>query len=271
MPATVSAFWFTKKLLRGSIGGDAFIQNMDDMLSAMIRCDRNHPSIFLWGMMNEGRSVKMLEKLNKTARIVDPTRPTCYAENHVDVGIKEGTIFMPDVAGLNYILEQYDKLHRDFPQLILINAECANGDKSFIGDLESQLKSSDKIKADLDYMDTRSWLAGSCIWCFHDYGSEYKPVWPIQTSGVVDVYRRYKEAAWMLKARWSNDPFIRIAGHWSWPGEEGKEREIRVWNNCEEVHLYLNGEEIPKSGEIVVTAQCESLKKGELFITVENR
>lgn len=243
------------------IGGDEFIENMDDMLKAMIRRDRNHPSIILWGMMNEGRSEKMFENLKITAHTSDPTRPACYAENHIDVGIKEGTLFIPDVAGLNYILDQYDQLHMDYPQLKLINLECSNGDNSIIGNLESQLKSSDKIKADLDYMDTRSWLAGSCIWCFHDYGTEYKPVWPIQTSGVVDVYRRYKEAAWMLKARWSKDPFLRIAGHWFWPGDEGKEREIRVWNNCEVVHLYLNGKEIPESGKNIWKA---AYQPGEL-------
>lgn len=231
------------------IGGDEFIQNMDDMMQAMIRRDRNHPSVFLWGMMNEGRSVKLFEKLGKTAQLFDPTRPTCYAENHIEEGIKAGTIFMPGVAGLNYDLQKYDQLHRDFPQLALINTECTNGDKSFIGNLESQLQAADKIKADLDYSDSRPWLAGACIWCFHDYGTEYKPVWPIQTSGVVDVYRRYKEQAWMLKARWSTEPFIRIAGNWWYPGNEGRTKEVRVWNNCDEVHLFLNGKEVPKSGE----------------------
>lgn len=229
------------------IGGEEFIQNMDDMMQAMIRRDRNHPCIFLWGMMNEGRSAKLFKKLGKTAQLLDPTRPTCYAENHIDEGIKQGTIFMPGVAGLNYDMDKYNRLHQDFPQLALINTECTNGDKSFIGNLESQLLAADKIKADLDYSDSRSWLAGACIWCFHDYGTEYKPVWPIQTSGVVDVYRRYKEQAWMLKARWSQEPFIRIAGNWWYPGDEGKIKEVRVWDNCDEVHLFLNGKEIPKS------------------------
>ena len=229
------------------IGGDEFMRHMNDMMAAMIKRDRNHPSIILWGMMNEGRSVKMFEMEGKTAELLDPARPTCYAENHIDVGLKEGTIFMPGVAGLNYMLEEYDQLHNDYPQLKLLNTECTNGDKCSIGDLPSQLKAADMIKNDLDYLESRNWMAGSCIWCFHDYASVYKPVRPVQTSGVVDIYRRYKEGAWMLKARWGEKPFIRIAGQWYWPGEEGKEREIRIWNNCDEVHLFLNGKEILKS------------------------
>ncbi|NIA29209.1 MAG: hypothetical protein GWP06_04750 [Actinobacteria bacterium] len=54
---------------------------------------------------------------------------------------------MPDVLGLNYNLKKYDDPHL--------------------------------IKNDLDFIESRSYLGGSCIWCFHDYGTEYKPVWPI--------------------------------------------------------------------------------------------
>ncbi len=232
------------------IGGDEFMNHMNDMMAAMIRRDRNHPSIILWGMMNEGRSAKMFEMEGKTAQLLDPTRPVSYAENHIDVGIKEGTIFMPGVSGLNYMLEEYDQLHKDFPQLKLLNTECTNGDKSLIGDLPSQMKAAAMIKSDLDFLESREWMAGSCIWCFHDYASEYKPVRPIQTSGVVDIYRRYKEAAWMLKARWNSEPFIRIAGNWYFTGEEGSTREVTVWNNCDEVHLYLNGKEINGTGPV---------------------
>ncbi len=65
------------------IGGEKFINIMDQMMEEMICRDRNHPSIILWGLMNEGRSKKMFDKLLQTAHRIDPSRPSIYAENHI--------------------------------------------------------------------------------------------------------------------------------------------------------------------------------------------
>ena len=226
------------------IGGNPFIEIMNRMLDGMIRRDRNHPSIILWGMMNEGRSVKMFQKLQKTAHRLDPTRSTSYAENHIKEAIALGTAFMPDVLGLNYNLKKYDDLHQNYPHLKLTNTECTNADEGVFGDFTLQIKSVLQIKSDLNFIDSRPYLGGSCIWCFHDYGTEYKPVWPIQKSGVVDVYRRFKEGAFYLQSRWRDEPFLHIAGHWTWPGDEGKNKDVYVWHNCDKVRLYLNGMEV---------------------------
>jgi beta-galactosidase len=226
------------------IGGDVFIQNMNQMLEEMIRRDRNHPSIILWGLMNEGRSVKMFEKLQETARRLDPTRPTCYAENHLNVAVQSGTAFIPDVLGLNYDIEKYNQFHQDFPHLKLVNSECTNPDVAVFGNTENEIQGVLKIKNDLDLMEKMPFLGGVCIWSFHDYGSEYKPVWPIQKSGVVDIYRRFKEAAYYLQSRWRSEPYVHIAGHWTWPGEESKIKEVYIWHNCEKIGLYLNGKEL---------------------------
>ncbi|MBN2091797.1 hypothetical protein JW964_19435, partial [candidate division KSB1 bacterium] len=226
------------------IGGDVFIQNMNQMLAAMIRRDRNHPSIILWGLMNEGRSVKMFEQLQETAKRLDSTRPTCYAENHLDVAVQLGTAFMPDVLGLNYEIDTYNAFHREFPRLKLFNSECTNPDIAIFGDFEKEIQGVMKIKNDLDLMEKMPYLGGVCIWSMHDYGSEYKPVWPIQKSGVVDIYRRFKEAAYYLQSRWREKPYVHIVGYWTWPGDEGKLKDVYIWHNCDKITLYLNGTEL---------------------------
>jgi len=226
------------------IGGDVFINTMNRMLEDMIRRDRNHPSIILWGLMNEGRSVKMFEKLQATAHRLDPTRPTCYAENHLKEAVEFGTAFIPDVLGLNYKVQDYDELHSSYPHLRLVNTECSNPDSSIYGDIEKEITGVLKIKNDLDLIESRDYLAGSCIWSMHDYGTEYKPVWPIQKSGVMDVYRRFKEAAYYLQSRWTDEPFVRIAGHWTFTGEEGTVKDVHVWSNCDKVKLFLNNAEV---------------------------
>lgn len=228
------------------IGGDQFIEHMDYMMDGMIRRDRNHPSIIMWGMMNEGRSYKMFEKLSRTARELDGTRPVSYAENHIDHGIEAGTVFQPDVLGLNYNLDKYDKFHELYPHIPVINTEATNADNAILGDLESQLTATFRIEKDLNFVDQRSYISGICIWGFHDYGTNYKPVWPMQQSGVVSEYREFKEAAYFLKARWTTAPFIQIAGHWNHAGQEGVLMEVYVWNNCDKVDLFLNGLKLEK-------------------------
>src|ERR1044071_1816923 len=34
---------------------------------------------------------------------------------------------------------------------------------------------------------------------------------------------------------------VHICGHWTWPGTEGKTRQVRVYSNCARLELKLNG------------------------------
>ena len=71
------------------------------MMRAMIERDRNHPSIVLWGMMNEGRSVEMFERLKKIASDADPTRGVGYAEHRFERALSHKTAPLADAIGLN--------------------------------------------------------------------------------------------------------------------------------------------------------------------------
>jgi len=44
-----------------------------------------------------------------------------------------------------------------------------------------------------------------------------------------------------VKAQWTEDPFVYIVGHWTWPGQEGSAKTVRVYSTCDEVELFLNG------------------------------
>ena len=75
----------------------------------MIRRDRNHPSIILWGMGNESRSRKAYAALREIAEQEDGTRAVTYAENHLYRAKREKTVGIPDVWGCNYELDALEE------------------------------------------------------------------------------------------------------------------------------------------------------------------
>ena len=231
------------------IGGEQFMRNAEAMMRQMIARDANHPSIILWGLMNEGRSRPTFERLQRAARASDPTRLTVYAENNPDEGKKLGTVEVPDVLGINYETNRIDQVHALLPNCKLVTSEHSNAGARR-GDLDAEMKQIDQVKANLDILESRRYMAGSTLWCMHDYGTDYWPVWPEQHSGALDSTRLPKELWYYLKSRWTQEPMVHLCGHWTWPGEEGKPRAVTVVTNCPSVELFLG-------------AQSQGVRKGE--------
>ncbi len=230
------------------IGGVQFTKNAVQMMEEMIARDRHHPSIILWGLLNEGRNRELFEKLNDTAHRHDPWRPTVYADNNPQEGKQLGTVCVPDVLGLNYKVPHLDEMRVLLTGIKLMNTEHTNAntgehvkpDGTLFSEDESEIWQIGQVLHDIDEFDKREWLAGSTLWCMHDYGTDYEPVWPLQKSGVFDAWRIPKPTALAMRARWTDEPFIRIAQHWTHPGEEGTVRKVVVLSNVPTVTLFLN-------------------------------
>ncbi|MBN1868833.1 DUF4982 domain-containing protein [Candidatus Sumerlaeota bacterium] len=224
-----------------SIGkGDAFADNAERMLREMIARDKNHPSIILWGLMNEHRSKPLFERLHAAAHEADPTRLTVYAENRIDIGKEKGTVGIADVLGINYKLPHLNEFRADLPGVTFLSSEHTNFDAAVRGDLDNELAMVEKLAIDLGILEARPWMAGGALWCMHDYGTEYEPSRPIQHAGVLDAWRIPKEAHHLLRSRWLDEPVIHICGHWTWPGRERETIRVLVVHNCERVELFLN-------------------------------
>ena len=228
------------------VGGELFARNAQQMMAEMIARDRHHPSIIFWGLLNEGRNRDLFQALHNTAHRHDPWRMTVYAENEPAEGLKLGTVQIPDVIGLNYKVPHLDELREQLVGIKLINSEHSNaniderGGKELYSTSENELWQMEKVLYDINEFSKREWLAGSALWCMHDYGTDYEPTWPMHESGVFNGWRIPKAAAWGIRARWSTDPFVRILGHWTYPGMEKYEIEVVVVSNCNEVELFLN-------------------------------
>ncbi len=118
-------------------------------LRALIRRDRNHPSVFLWSVGNEvgeqytgEDGAKVAKQLCDIAHDEDPTRPTIIAMNYAKPDMPLPAI--ADVIGLNYQGEgirqepefegterirtapKYDNFHAKFPAKVILSTETAS-------------------------------------------------------------------------------------------------------------------------------------------------
>jgi beta-galactosidase len=91
------------------------------------------------------------------------------------------------------------------------------------------------------------WFAGNAQWAFKDFGTPLRPENPIpyvNQKGLVDRAGVPKDAYYVFKSYWTQDPkFCYVHSH-SWTersGPRGLARPVRVYSNCDAVELLVNG------------------------------
>jgi beta-galactosidase len=92
------------------------------------------------------------------------------------------------------------------------------------------------------------WLSGNAQWAFKDFPTPLRPENPIpyiNEKGLVDRAGKPKDAYYVFKSYWTTSPaFCYIESH-TWTERSGPphlKRQVKVFSNCAEVELYLNGE-----------------------------
>ncbi|MCZ8516255.1 DUF4982 domain-containing protein [Paenibacillus filicis] len=93
------------------------------------------------------------------------------------------------------------------------------------------------------------WLTGAAQWAFKDFATPVRPDSPIpylNMKGIIERDFTKKDAYYVFQSYWAEKPMARIYGH-SMPvrwGAEGEKKQIRVYSNCDEAELFLNGESL---------------------------
>jgi beta-galactosidase len=169
-------------------------------LRALIRRDRNHPSVIMWSTGNEVREQKLPEGAALSARHTaiaheeDPTRPVTGGHNNTASGVN-GYQKTFDVFGANYHTESYAKFREVNPTLPLIASETSSAvssrgeyffpvsaDKSE-GRANFQVSSYDLyaprwgVSPDDQFraLDEAPFIAGEFVWTGFDYLGEPTP------------------------------------------------------------------------------------------------
>jgi beta-galactosidase len=256
-----------------------FRENSERMVREMIRQHRNHPSVILWGYMNEiflrvpeGRddlypaTVELARDLNRIAKEEDPSRPTTIALHGNDIYNKTGLAEIPDVIGWNLYQGWYsatvadfgkflDDQHRRFPKRPLIVSEYgANGDQRLHSDAPRRFDSTIEYQRYFhesywQQIRARPYLSGSAIWSEFDFGSEFRgeTIPHLNQKGMFTSRRIPKDVHYFYKAQLLRSDVLHIAVR-----DEPKvvsrsaEQKIEVYSNLSEVELFLNGRSLGK-------------------------
>ena len=100
-------------------------------LRALVRRDRNHPSVIAWSTGNEVREqgskegAAISQRLTDIVHSEDPTRPTTSGNNSTNAGYN-GFEKTTDVFGYNYKPQQYGKFRQTNPAIPLYGSETAS-------------------------------------------------------------------------------------------------------------------------------------------------
>ena len=258
----------------------AFADNSATMVREMVRQHRNHPSVILWGYMNEiylrvpkdredlyPATVELARRLNAIVKEEDPSRLTTIAFHGNDIYNKTGLGEIPDVIGWNLYQGWYsatvedfgkylDDQHRRFPKRSLIVSEYgANADRRlhsteprrFDSTVEYQRLYHESYVAQ---MEARPYLSGSALWNEFDFGAELRgeTIPHLNQKGMYTFDRKPKDIHFFYKAKLSKQNVLHIAVG-DQPKRSGRapiRENVEVYSNLSSIELFLNGKSLGK-------------------------
>jgi beta-galactosidase len=232
-----------------------------DMKSLILR-DRNHPSIITWsigneewGIENSQTGARIATSMQAYAKSLDSTR---YITAAVSGGFGSGISDVIDVMGYNYMGNgDIDGHYKRFPNQPGMGTEegstfATRGiymkelGKNYAPAYDSKPRPSFySIEEGWNFYNDRPHFAGVFFWTGFDYRGEPTPFgWPSVTSyfGMMDLCGFPKDNVYYLRSWWGDQPTLHLFPHWNWKGSEGKEIDVWVHSNCDEVELFLNKE-----------------------------
>ena len=270
-----------------------YADNCERNLREMIRQHYNHPSVILWGYMNEillvtpgpgnsrwpaykERTVALAQRLEKVLKEEDPARASVMAYNMTNLYHEIG-LDLTDVGGWNLYQGWYvDKLedfnawceyqHEHYPQLPVIISEWGAGSDRRLHTTEGRAFDfsieyhQTYVEHYLPYIEEKEWISGCAYWNFVDFNvaGRQESMPRVNNKGLFYNDRTPKDVAYYFKAMWREDiPVLHIASR-DWAvrtGKPGEPQAVKVYTNLPEVELFVNG----KSAGRQAVANCHTV------------
>lgn len=229
-------------------------------LESLVKRDRNRPSVFFWSTSNEeyfhvtdvGR--RLHRAISAHIRKFDKTRIITAA---VDKAPDKCTIYDDcEIIGINYNLNIYDTVHKQYPNKVIFASECCGvptvRDWNYPTNNYGRVRDYDTDTAawpnsrerTWNYLMARPYVIGCYQWDAVEHRGE--AAWPMicSKSGAIDLFLQRKGAFYQNKSFWTSEPMVYLNTHWNFKGLENSERLVPVYTNCDEVELFLNGESL---------------------------
>ncbi len=241
-------------------------------LTAMIKRDRNHPSVVLYSVGNEIRDnlnnedgFRKYRQQQDLIHKLDPTRPVTMALFRPNVSgvYNNGFADMMDIVGQNYRPAELLAAHAQNPKRKVIGTENVHDVETYVALRDNEF------------------MSGQFLWAGFDYLGE--ALWP-QISfaeGLFDRAGGIKRNGLLRKVWWGGKPAISVIrradnvgrGDWvhDWTPMDPityEEAYIEVFSNAEEVELFVND---VSQGVWKVSKNHEPIRKNINFFKGELR
>ena len=269
-------------------------------LTAMVKRDRNHPSVAIWSVGNEVFDQtdriggQVARELIAICHANDPTRLVTSGNDRIADRFGPPTpeflaAFENDIVGYNYPdrwgvrRELYYSIDKhDFPNRRVIGTETSGyrGERGgyYIGNDRTKITNPSWVSERMldtahrwKYTILYDYVIGDFMWTGVDYYGETG--WPNRghSSGYLDLCGFKKDGFYFFKSIWTKEPTVHLLPHWNWEGREGQVIPVLCYNNCDSVELFVNGKsygkksiEFPRRG---VERGWNSYGPGKVFAT----
>jgi beta-galactosidase len=241
----------------GYVGDEAFqdlvVQNVGDM----IRRDRNHPSIVIWGVrVNESADIQPLyRRTTALAKSLDDSRPDSGSMTH---STNWETDWHEDVFAMDDYHQSPDGTVQILPPLPGVPYMLAEtvGQRTYTakgfdnvyrraGDIATQYKQAIYHAQAHDRALAYSRFCGVIAWCAFEYGSPNNSHKGVKNPGVADVFRVPKLGASFYQSQVGPAvrPVIMPNFYWDFGPtvSRGPGSNAAIFSNCDRLELFLDG------------------------------
>ena len=216
----------------------------------MIVYFRNNPSILIWEGGNQKISLAHVKELRGYMDEFDPHGGRAYSQRRADetdakfMDVCIGTEGGHEIASLPVIEGEYDR--EESPRRVWDDFSPPNFGypeaKGQAYDLTSEQYAANEVAQYVHKLGATNHCGGA-NWLFSDSTSGGRDAAEVaRASGEVDGVRLPKEAYFVCKTMFRDDPQVHIIGHWTYP--PGTKKTIYVTSNCKNVELFVNGKSL---------------------------